>query len=119
MPVLEGIFISAKQGKVTLISYNLEMGMKKEIYAKCDEEGEIVINARLLGDILRKMNGMQVEISADSKLNCNIKCGEASFDIMGMAANDYPQRAWNNIVSQDIIGEVFKSKLNENGIDTE
>ena len=36
-----------------------------------------------------------------------------------MAANDYPQRAWNNIVSQDVIGEVFKSKLNENGIDTE
>ena len=32
MPVLEGILISAEQGKVTLIAYNLEMGMKKEIY---------------------------------------------------------------------------------------
>ena len=31
MPVLEGILISAEQGKLTLISYNLEMGMKKEI----------------------------------------------------------------------------------------
>ena len=29
MPVLEGILISAEQGKITLISYNLEMGMKK------------------------------------------------------------------------------------------
>ena len=36
MPVLEGILISAEQGKITLISYNLEMGMRKEIYAKCD-----------------------------------------------------------------------------------
>jgi len=35
-----------------------------------------------------------------------------------MAANNYPQRAWNNIISQDVIGEIFKSKLNENGIDT-
>ena len=60
MPVLEGILISAEQGKVTLIAYNLEMGMKKEIYAKCDEEGDIVINARLLADILRRMNGIQV-----------------------------------------------------------
>ena len=51
MPVLEGILISAEQGKITLISYNLEMGMKKEIYAKCDEAGDIVINARLLADI--------------------------------------------------------------------
>ena len=35
-----------------------------------------------------------------------------------MAANNYPQRAWNTIISQDIIGETFKAKLNENGIDT-
>ena len=69
MPVLEGILISAEQGKVTLISYNLEMGMKKEIYAKCDEAGDIVLNARLLADILRRMNGLQVEISSDSRLN--------------------------------------------------
>ena len=67
MPVLEGILISAEQGKVTLASYNLEMGMKKEIYAKCDEEGDIVINARLLADILRRMNSLQVEINADEK----------------------------------------------------
>jgi len=91
MPVLEGILISAEQGKITLISYNLEMGMKKEIYAKCDEVGDIVINARLLADILRRMNGLQVEISADSRLNCHIKSGEATFDIMGMAATDFPE----------------------------
>ena len=91
MPVLEGILISAEQGKVTLVAYNLEMGMKKEIYAKCDEAGDIVINARLLADILRRMNGIQVEITADSKLNCNIKSGEATFDIMGMAATDFPE----------------------------
>ncbi len=91
MPVLEGILISAEQGKITLIAYNLEMGMKKEIYAKCEEEGDIVINARLLAEILRKMNGLQVEISADDRLNCNIKCNEATFDIMGMAATDFPE----------------------------
>ena len=91
MPVLEGILISAEQGKVTMVSYNLEMGMKKEIYARCEEEGDIVINARLLAEILRKMNGMQVEISADDRLNCNIKCNEATFDIMGMAATDFPE----------------------------
>ena len=33
MPILEGILISAEQGKITLVSYNLEMGLKKELYA--------------------------------------------------------------------------------------
>ena len=36
LPVLEGILISAEKGKITLVSYNLEMSMKKEIYANCD-----------------------------------------------------------------------------------
>ena len=123
MPVLEGILISAEQGKVTLVAYNLEMGMKKEIYAKCDEAGDIVINARLLADILRRMNGIQVEISADNKLNCNIKSGEATFDIMGMAATDFPEMPsvnnQNNIsidgkvLSNMVKGTVFAAAQNE------
>lgn len=91
MPVLEGILISAEKGMVTLSAYNLEMGMKKELYAHCEEEGDIVINARLLAEILRKMNGIQVEIAADEKLLCHISGGEAVFDIMGMAATDFPE----------------------------
>ena len=116
MPILEGILISAEQGKVTLIAYNLEMGMKKEIYAKCDQTGDIVINARLLADILRRMNGIQVEIEADEKLNCHIKSGEATFDIMGMAATDFPEMpsvAEVNTVSIDssIMAEMIKSTI--------
>lgn len=91
MPVLEGILISAEKGKITLVAYNLEMGIKKELYAKCDAEGDIVINARLLADILRRLNGLQVEIEADERLNCHIRCGEATFDIMGMAGADFPE----------------------------
>lgn len=113
MPVLEGILISAEQGKITLISYNLEMGMKKEIYAKCDEEGDIVISARLLADILRRMNGIQVEISADERLNCHIKSGEATFDIIGMAATDFPEMPSVNegtqiTLSSDLFSEMVK-----------
>lgn len=91
LPVLEGILISAEQGKITLAAYNLEAGLKKEIYAKCDEEGDIVISARILSEILRKMNGIQVEIEADDRLMCHIKSGSAVFDIMGMAASDFPE----------------------------
>ncbi len=110
MPVLEGILISAEQGKITLIAYNLEMGIKKEIYAKCEEPGDIVIPAKLLADILRKMSDVQVEISADSKLNCNIKCGEATFDIMGMAATDFPEiPSVSSDNSFKVDGKVFAS----------
>ena len=72
MPVLEGILISAEAGLLTMAAYNLEMGMKKEMYAKCEEEGDIVINARLLSDILRRLGGVQVEIEADDRLMCHL-----------------------------------------------
>lgn len=116
MPILEGILISAEQGKATLIAYNLEMGMKKEIYANCKEEGDIVINARLLADILRRLNGLQVEIETDEKLNCHIRCGEATFDIMGMAATDFPEMPTvaegNNIsIEADIMSYMIKNTL--------
>ena len=91
MPVLEGILLSAEKGLLTLSSYNLEMGMKKEIYAACEEEGDIVINARLLAEILRKLRGIDVEIECDEKLFCHIRSGEAVFDIMGMEATDFPE----------------------------
>ena len=91
MPVLEGILLSAEKGLLTLSSYNLEMGMKKEIYAVCEQEGDIVINARLLAEILRKLRGIDVEIECDERLVCHIKSGEAVFDIMGMAASDFPE----------------------------
>ena len=91
MPILEGVLISAESGKLTLATYNLEMGMKKELYARCEEEGDIVINVRLLSDILRKLNGLQVEIECDEKLTCHIKCGESVFEIIGMNAEDFPE----------------------------
>ncbi len=91
LPVLEGILISAEQGKVTLVSYNLEMSMKKEIYASCKQEGDIVISAKLLTEILRRSDGINVEIEADDRLMCHIKSGNAVFDIMGMSAEDFPE----------------------------
>ena len=108
MPVLEGILFSAEKGLLTLSSYNLEMGMKKEIYAVCEQEGDIVINARLLAEILRKLRGIDVEIESDERLVCHIKSGEAVFDIMGMEANDFPEMpSLSEGENINIIGEDF------------
>ena len=116
MPILEGILISAEQGKITLVAYNLEMGMKKEIYANCKQEGDIVINARLLADILRRLDGLQVEIETDEKLNCHIRCGEATFDILGMAATDFPEMpnvadSESISIEADIMAEMIKTTI--------
>lgn len=112
LPVLEGILISAEQGKVTLISYNLEMGIKKTIYANTSEEGDIVINAKFLADVLRKMEGSYIEISSDSRLMCNISSAATKFEILGMSATDFPEMpSVSNETPIKIGGEIFKNMV--------
>ena len=50
-PELEGILIFAEQGKISLIAYNLDMSMQKDIYARTEEDGEIVWNANNWGHV--------------------------------------------------------------------
>ena len=90
-PVLEGIYMTATNEGLTLMAYNLEIGMTKKIDITCAEEGSIVIKAKLLGEILRSVTDEQVSFEVDDRLMCKIKCGSALFDIMGMPAADFPE----------------------------
>ncbi len=90
-PVLEGILLIAKNNKLMCKAYNLEMGMTKDLDINCVEEGEIVLSAKLLGDILRRLSETDVVIEVNDRKICKIKCGSAMFDIMGMDSADFPE----------------------------
>ncbi len=91
IPVLEGILLSAEEKKLTMMAYNLEIGMTKIMPVVCEKPGDIVLNARLFLEILRKLKGDIIELSVDEKLLCHIDCGAASFEIVGMASEDFPE----------------------------
>lgn len=91
LPILEGILLSAEQNKLTLMAYNMEISMKKELPISCSEQGDIVINARILFEIIRKVRGNIIQLETDEHLVCHIECGAAQFDIMGMASEDFPE----------------------------
>ena len=90
-PILEGIYLKAEKNTLNMMAYNLEMGMKKQIEINCVEEGEIVLNARLLCEILRKLSDDKAVIEVDERMFCKIKSGSAVFDIMGMSASEFPE----------------------------
>ena len=52
--------------------------------------GDIVLNARLLGDIIRRMPDDVVTVSVDDRQTVHLSCGDANFDILGLSAADYP-----------------------------
>lgn len=88
---LEGVLLKAKDGKLTLTGYDLEIGITTSIDVKVENEGEVVVEARLINDIIRRLPENNVSIEVDDRLIVTIKSGAAEFAILGMPAGEYPQ----------------------------
>lgn len=91
IPAVECILIKAASGELNLTGYDLEFGINTSIKAKVEEAGNILINARILCDILKKLPGEIVSIEADERQLARITSGEAKYNIMGMSADEYPE----------------------------
>lgn len=74
-----------------MIGYNLELGITKELEVSSREDGEILLNARLFGEIINRMPAGELTLSTDDKLLTIIKGGGAQFTILGMSAEEYPE----------------------------
>ena len=91
IPALEGLLLSASGEELTISGYNMQTGIRTRFSAEIEEAGNIVLNARLFGDIVRRMPDDMVTLSVDDKLNVHLSCGDADFDIMAFSAEDFPE----------------------------
>jgi DNA polymerase-3 subunit beta len=89
IPALEGLLLHADQ-QLTVSGYNMQTGIRTKVSADVPQEGDIVLNARLFGDIIRRMPDDVVTFTADEKMMVHLSCGDADFDILGLSAADYP-----------------------------
>lgn len=90
IPALEGLLLHAGQEGLTVSGYNMQTGIRAKVSAGVEETGEIVLNARLFGDIIRRMPDDIVTFTANEKLQVRLCCGDADFEIPGLSAADYP-----------------------------
>ncbi|MEG1275335.1 MAG: DNA polymerase III subunit beta [Ruthenibacterium sp.] len=90
MPVLEGIHFKADGFQVTLTGYDLEMAITTSFEANVRTPGEVVLSAKLFGDMARRLVSEEIEITCDEKNNTTIKGGITEFNIVGMDATEFP-----------------------------
>ena len=89
---LEGVLLEAgTDGFLSVSGYNLETGIVTQVEAEVREPGAIVLSARLLGEILRRMPDDAVSVSSDTGCSVHIQCGPTEFDIKGSSDEDYPE----------------------------
>ncbi|MGN1467329.1 MAG: DNA polymerase III subunit beta [Ruminococcus sp.] len=90
IPALEGILIKAYGEKINISGYDLEIGITTDIEATIQNQGEIVVGARLFSDIVRRLPEEIVCIETDERMVTYITSGQSSFQIIGMSSVEYP-----------------------------
>ncbi len=91
IPALEGILLKAEGFQLTLTGYDLEMSITTTIEANVRQSGEMVLSAKLLGDMVRRLPSGEITICTNESGNATIKGGVAEFDILAMSSSDYPE----------------------------
>ena len=88
---LECVLLRCRGTVLSVIGYNLELGITKDLEVQGFEDGDIILNARLFSEIISKMPAGELSFSTDEKLLTVIKGGGAQFTILGMSADEYPE----------------------------
>lgn len=89
IPALMGILLEAGND-LRLTGYNLETGIRTTVPAEVTSPGSLVLEARLFGDIIRKLPDDIVSVSTDG-LTVHIECGMSSFNIQGIDPEEFPE----------------------------
>lgn len=90
MPILQCILIKAYNNQVTLVGYNLELGIESTVDAEVIEEGSIALEAKIFSEIIRKMPNEMVELSTSTNQMTKIICEECKFSILGQVGESFP-----------------------------
>jgi len=91
IPLLEGLLLETEEESVKITGYDLKTGIVTNVPAEIETAGGIVLNARLFGEIIRKMPDQYVTISVRSGSVAEISSSYSKFEIIGSPTSDYPE----------------------------
>ena len=89
LQILDGILIETMKDKIKLTATDLEISIETFVNCEIIEEGSIVVNSRIFGDIIKKLPDANINIEIINN-NINIKCENSEFNIIGNPGDDYP-----------------------------
>ncbi len=89
LPVLSGILLQARDGRIDLYSTDMELSIKATIETPIETEGEAVVPARLFADVVRNLAAAEVRVEAGEGV-VKVTAGKAMFTLNSWVASDFP-----------------------------
>lgn len=89
LPILSGVHLHAEDDALILQTTDLDRSIQYRVPALVEEEGEIVVPAKLFTDIAKNLPDGAVHFANDDN-NATITCSSSKFTIHTMPAEDFP-----------------------------
>ncbi len=90
MPVLESVVMEAKGDSLSLVTNDMQLGIRTRIPADVREEGIILVNAKMISEYVRRLPDEEVNVEVDENNNILLFTGESHFNISGLDPEEFP-----------------------------
>jgi DNA polymerase-3 subunit beta len=91
LPILQGVLLDCRDEDFKLTATDLELGIECRVEGEVLEKGWVVLDARLLGEIIRKLPPEEIEFSVNEGYITEIKCANSVFHLQGKNGGDFPE----------------------------
>jgi DNA polymerase III subunit beta len=89
LPILNNILIKTTEGKIQLITTDLEIGIIATVRGKVEKEGEFTVDSKVVTEYISLLPNKKIDIE-QKDLSLEIKCDNYKTIIKGQSADDYP-----------------------------
>ena len=114
IPALEGILFETTKDGLKLTAYDTRIGIYTTIESSVFDEGSIVIPARFLLELVRRLPDGLVSIESDESFSTTIRCGKTEVHVMGIDPESFPELNVVNAIQNISIPEsVLKSMITQ------
>ena len=90
-PIFEGILVEAEGDKLIFTGNDREIAIEYSISTKILENGSLIVNAKMIGDIVRKLPNAPIYIETDDKGILIIRCQEIEYNILTLKNEGFPK----------------------------
>ena len=112
LPVLSGLFMSADSGGIELVGSDLDLTIRVKIDADVEQTGNAVVSARLLSDIVKRLEPGAVVIDVTSD-EARISSRRSEFTLRTLPVGEFPDLPEPELESVEIDGEQFAAAIRQ------
>jgi DNA polymerase III subunit beta len=89
LPILNNTLITAKNGDITLVATDLEIGITSKIRGKIEEEGAFTVDSRIINDYVVLLPNKKMDLK-EKDLSLLVECDNYKTKIKGLSADEFP-----------------------------